>query len=103
MAATYKKAQGLLQLYTFDKGKFYQNINNWLRTFNLDIYKKIGPISGKIMNFLYLIMKSKQNFIPPEKLFRGFTIKKQIFFYIKLAKVTYFFILHLRVLQQIQK
>lgn len=91
LTATYKKAQGLLLLYTFAEGKFYQNLNNWLRNFNLDIYKKIGPISGKIMNFLYLLMKSKKNFIPPEKLYRGFTLNKADIFLYKACEGDIFF------------
>jgi len=86
----YKTTEGLLKLYTFESGQFYKKLNNWLRTFNLNIYKKIGPISGKIMNFLYLIIKSNKNFIP-RKLYRGLTIKKADIFLYKACEGDIFF------------
>ena len=86
----FQKAKGLLQLYTLERGKFYKKLNDWLRIFNLDIYKKISPISGKIINFLYLIMKSNKN-TKPKKLYRGLDIKKADIFLYKACEGDIFF------------
>ena len=88
----YKKSEKLVELYTLDKGKFYKYLNLWLTKFNLNLYKRIAPITGKIMNNLYLKMEQQKTQIEiPEKLYRGLAIKKADIFLYKACEGDIFF------------
>ena len=68
----------LAKLYSLESPKFYYYINKWLMSLNNDIYQRISPIAGKITNFIYSNIqsrnKNKDNI--KLKLYRGFLIKK---------------------------
>ena len=81
----YKDSRYLARLYTSDEEKFYKYINNWLLTLNQEIFEKISPITGKIINILYQQISAKSKKLNNDtnmKLYRGFSIKKtDIFLY----------------------
>ena len=87
----YNSNQKLVKLYTLNDGKFYLKLNDWLRTFNIEIYTQIGPITGKIMNYLYFEMMSNKIENREEKLYRGLTIKKADIFLYKACEGDIFF------------
>ena len=89
--AYYNSSQDLVKLYTSNDGKFYLKLNDWLRTFNIKIYKQISPITGKIMNLLYLKMMSNKIENKKEKLYRVLTIKKADIFLYKACEGDIFF------------
>ena len=91
LMASYHSSQELVNLYTLDVGKFYLKLNDWFRTFNIKIYTQIGPITGKIMNVLYLEMMSNKIENKKEKLYRGLTIKKADIFLYKACEGDIFF------------
>ena len=91
LMASYNSSQKLVNLYTLNYGKFYLKLNDWLRTFNIKKYKQIGPITGKIMNLLYLEMMTNQIENKKEKLYRGLTIKKADIFLYKACEGDIFF------------
>ena len=88
----HNSSENLLKLYTLP-GKFYDYLNKWLFTLNLDIYKKIGTITGKIINFLYFLMtaQKKQNKITDKKLYRGLHFKFANIFLYKACEGDIFF------------
>jgi len=100
----YTNSENLIKLYIGEKEKFYIYINKWLMTLNNNIYKKISPIVGKIINVLYNNIAEKSQMLNNKKnitlyrggffskiklkiretitLYRGFSIKKtDIFLY----------------------
>ena len=91
LMASYNSSEELVNLYTLNDGKFYLKLNDWLRTFNIKIYTKIGPITGKIMNLLYFEMMSNKIENKKEKLYRGLTIKKADIFLYKACEGDIFF------------
>ena len=91
LMAYYNSSQDLVKLYTSNEGKFYLKLNDWLRTFNIKIYKQISPITGKIMNLLYLEMMSNKIENKKEKLYRVLTIKKADIFLYKACEGDIFF------------
>ena len=85
----YNDSRYLLSLYTSNDEKFYIYINKWLMSLKYKIYKKISPISGKIINLLYQnISQRSNNFHNTFKkvLYRGFLIKKADIFLYKACK-----------------
>ena len=50
----YKQSEDILKLYTCENEQFYANINKWLFSYNILIYREIGPIVGKLINFYIL-------------------------------------------------
>ena len=88
----YSKSENLIELYTLDEGEFYKYLNLWLTKFNLNLYKRIAPITGKIMNNLYLKMKQQKIQMKiPKKIYRGLTIKKADIFLYKACEGDIFF------------
>ena len=81
----YNDSRYLLSLYTSNDEKFYIYINKWLMSLKYEIYKKISPISGKIMNLLYQNISQRSSNLHStfkKVLYRGFLIKKaDIFLY----------------------
>ena len=86
----YGQSKNILKLYTSNEEDFYTIINQWLFSFNYLIYKEIGPIVGKLINFLYslIITKRKKN---PYKLYRAIIIKKADIFLYKACEGDIFF------------
>ena len=86
----YKTSEGILKLYTLEKEKFYKNINYWLLSLNIEIYKRIGPITGKLTNFLYKLIFTQKNLKRFEgkknELYRAFKIKKSDIFLYKASE-----------------
>ena len=88
----YNKSELLVKLYTLNNENFYNYLNSWLRTFNLKIYQNIGPLVGKILNFLYYIMKEEKKINQrPKKLYRALVIKKADIFLYKACEGDIFF------------
>ena len=70
----YKNSENLIKLYIGENEKFYIYVNKWLMTLNINIYKKISPIVGKIMNVLYNNIAEKSQMLNNKKnitLYRG--------------------------------
>ena len=90
----YKSSNNLLKLYTAPS-EFYVKLNQWLFSLNINLYRKIGPICGKIINFLYFIFEttSKENkkINNENKLYRGLVIKKADIFLYKACEGDIFF------------
>ena len=87
----YKTGEGILELYTREKEQFYTNVNKWLFSLNLRIYEKIGPITGKLINFLYKLIfqqKNEKNIGSQKciKLYRAMAIKKSDIFLYKASE-----------------
>ena len=80
-----KNNKNLAKLYSLEEPKFYEKINEWLRSLDFEIYKKISTIAGKLTNLIYSNIHSRN--ISQQKdirspLYRGFSIKKaDIFLY----------------------
>lgn len=87
----FKKSVNILKLYTGEDEKFYTNVNKWLFSYNINIYKEIGPIVGKIINFLYSVILKKNILKFPKILYRAFTIKKADIFLYKACEGDIFF------------
>ena len=90
----YKKSLHLIHLYTFGKEyNFYSYINNWLMSFNYNLYKKISAITGKMINMLYhlIINNTKKSIIKENKLYRCLVIKKADIFLYKACEGDIFF------------
>ena len=85
----YNDSRFLLSLYTSNDEKFYIYINKWLMSLKYEIYKKISPISGKIINLLYQNISQRSNKLRnkfTKILYRGFLIKKADIFLYKACK-----------------
>ena len=85
----YNDSRYLLSLYTSNDEKFYIYINKWLMSLKYEIYKKISPISGKIINLLYQNISQRSNKLRnkfTKILYRGFLIKKADIFLYKACK-----------------
>ena len=85
----YTDSRYLAKLYTSDDEKFYWYLNIWLMTLNYDIYKKVSPISGKIINVLYKhISENSVNLVNgiSKKLYRAELIKKTDIYLFKICE-----------------
>ena len=91
----YAYSKNLILLYTKEDEKFYKYINNWLLTMNYDIYKEIGPIAGKCINYIYSKIyeqnRNYNNIGKIKKLIRCFSIKKADIFLYKACEGDIFF------------
>ena len=89
LSELYRNSESLVKLYTLEEGKFYKKLNLWLFTLNINLYRRIAPICGKIMNNLYLQMKNQRKF--NKTLYRGLTVTKADIFLYKACEGDIFF------------